>query len=110
VARPRAALRIEHWHAAREAGERAALAMLEQPLAGRRAPWVFSEVAGATLDVVGSAPRWDEIIIRNGVHAYVVDGLVAQLAVINGSVPVEQARAFVERMPPLDELESLGTG
>jgi NADPH-dependent 2,4-dienoyl-CoA reductase/sulfur reductase-like enzyme len=107
MARPRGAVRIEHWHAAREAGERAALAMLDQPLSARRAPWVFSEVAGATLDVVGSAPQWDEIVIRNGVHAYIVDGLVAQLAVINGSVPIERARAFVERLPALDALDAL---
>jgi NADPH-dependent 2,4-dienoyl-CoA reductase/sulfur reductase-like enzyme len=99
--------RIEHWHAAREAGERAALGMLGERLPERRAPWVFSEVAGVTLDVFGSAPRWDEIVVRNDVHAYIVDGRVAQMAVINGGVPIEQARAFVERLPLSGELAGL---
>src|SRR4029079_17798244 len=43
VARPRNAARVEHWHSARESGERAALAMLGEPLTPRRVPWVFSE-------------------------------------------------------------------
>jgi NADPH-dependent 2,4-dienoyl-CoA reductase/sulfur reductase-like enzyme len=107
MARPRGGARIEHWHAAREMGERAALAMLQQPLPARRAPWVFSEVAGATLDVVGSAPAWDEIVVKGDVHAYIVDGRVGQLAVINGRVPIEHARLFVERSPPAEELAGL---
>jgi NADPH-dependent 2,4-dienoyl-CoA reductase/sulfur reductase-like enzyme len=107
MARPRGGARIEHWHAAREMGERAALAMLEPPLPPRRAPWVVSEVAGTTLDVVGSAPRWEEIVVRNDVHAYVVDGRVAQLAVVNGAVPIEQARAFVEGRATLADLDAL---
>jgi 3-phenylpropionate/trans-cinnamate dioxygenase ferredoxin reductase subunit len=109
MARPRSGARIEHWHAAREMGERAALAMLEQPLPVRRAPWVFSEVAGATLDVVGSAPAWDEIVVRDDVHAYVADGRVLQLAIINGAIPVEDARAYVERRPELAELDAMVT-
>ena len=55
--------RIEHWHAAREGGERAGLSMLGKPLPPPRAPWVFSEVAGELLDVVGWAPTWDETVI-----------------------------------------------
>jgi hypothetical protein len=107
MARPRGGMRIEHWHAAREMGERAALAMLKQPLAARRAPWVFSEVAGVTLDVVGSAPAWDEIVLRNDVHAYIIAGRVVQLAVINGALPIEEARAFVEGRGTLAELDTV---
>ena len=39
-------LRFEHWHAAREGGERAARSMLGLPPAPARAPWLFTEVAG----------------------------------------------------------------
>lgn len=106
LARPRGGPRIEHWHAARETGERAALAMLEQPLAPRRAPWVFSEVGGATLDVVGSAPAWEEIVVHSGVHAYVADGRIIQVAIIGGAMGVEEARFFVERRPAAAELET----
>jgi 3-phenylpropionate/trans-cinnamate dioxygenase ferredoxin reductase subunit len=101
VARRRGERRVEHWHAARESGERAALAMLGQPATSHRAPWIFSEVAGVGLDVVGSAPRWDEIVEERGVFAYVVDGTVAQVAVIDSAVPAEGARAFVEQHPPI---------
>ena len=105
--------RIEHWHAAREGGERAALSMLGKAVPARRAPWVFSEVAGELLDVVGWSPTWDETIVLGDpassgfAVAYVTDGEVRQLAVVNGAIPVEQARAFVERHPPRDDLRAL---
>jgi len=107
MARPADGPRVEHWHAAREAGEAAALGMLGEPPQPRRAPWVFSEFAGSTLDVVGWAPTWDEIVVRGGIHAYVAAGRVLQFAILEGAVPVEEARAFVERNAPLDELRAL---
>lgn len=106
-------VRVEHWHAAREGGERAALAILGAPLPTRRAPWIFSEFAGQQLDVVGLAPSWDEmkLIGDRGAQrfalAYLRAGVVEQLSVVNGAIPVESARAFVERHPPASELESL---
>ncbi len=103
--------RIEHWHAAREGGERAALSMLGKPLAPPRAPWVFSEVAGDLIDVVGWAPTWEETIKRGEGDrfwvAYLVEDRVVQLAVVNGAIPVEDARAFVERQPRRRELLEL---
>lgn len=107
MARPVDGPRIEHWHAAREAGEAAALGMLGQPPRPRRAPWVFSEFAGVTLDVVGWAPAWDDLIVRGGVRAYVRDGHIAQLAILDGAVPVESGRAFVEHEPPISSLAEL---
>ena len=102
VARPRDGARVEHWHAARESGERAALAMLGEPITARRTPWVFSEFAGAKLDVVGWAPRWDEIVPLAGGWAYVVGGDVAQLAIADSQLPVEEGRALVESGAPLE--------
>lgn len=110
MARPRDGIRIEHWHAAREAGERAALGMLGQPIPARRTPWVFSEVGGVSLDVVGLAPAWDEIMVRGDVHAYLTGGRVVQLAVIGGAVPIEEARTFVESGGALPELDLLLAG
>lgn len=100
--------RVEHWHAAREGGEAVALAMLGEPAPEPRAPWVFSEFAGASLDVVGWAPTWDETRqLHDGrLVAYLVDGRVAQLGVVNSAVPIEHARAFVLRRPSFAELES----
>jgi len=107
MARPADGPRIEHWHAAREAGDAAAIGMMGGPAAPRRAPWVFSEFAGATLDVVGWAPTWDDLVVRPGLHAYVRDGGVAQLAILDGAVPVESARRLVEREPPVAALAEL---
>ncbi|HET6745201.1 MAG TPA: NAD(P)/FAD-dependent oxidoreductase [Candidatus Limnocylindria bacterium] len=106
VARPATGARVEHWHAARESGERAALSILAEPLPARRAPWVFSEFAGAKLDVVGWAPTWDKIVSYPGVIAYVVGGSVTQLAVMDAAVPVEEARSFVEQRPAAAELKA----
>lgn len=105
--------RIEHWHAAREGGERAALSMLGRPVPAQRAPWVFSEVAGELLDVVGWSPTWDETIALGNpasggfAVAYLTDGDVRQLAVVNGAIPIEEARAFVERHPSAADLGEL---
>ncbi|HYM53663.1 MAG TPA: FAD-dependent oxidoreductase, partial [Candidatus Dormibacteraeota bacterium] len=107
MARPADGPRVEHWHAAREAGEAAALGMLGEAASPRRVPWVFSEFAGASLDVVGWAPAWDEIVVRGGVRAFVAGGRVAQLAILDGAVAVEGARAFVERQPPASALAEL---
>jgi 3-phenylpropionate/trans-cinnamate dioxygenase ferredoxin reductase component len=105
--------RIEHWHAAREGGERAALSMLGHAISAPRPPWVFSEVTGELLDVVGWSPKWDETVVLGDqashrfAVAYVADGEVRQLAVVNGAIPVEEARAFVERHPPRGDLRRL---
>jgi 3-phenylpropionate/trans-cinnamate dioxygenase ferredoxin reductase component len=109
VARPRDGARVEHWHAARESGERAALAMLGEPITPRRTPWVFSEFAGAKLDVVGWAPRWDEIVPLAGGWAYVVGGAVAQLAIADSQLPVEEGRALVESGAPLERFTRLAS-
>ena len=101
--------RVEHWHAAREGGEAAAFGMLGLDPPAARAPWVFSEFAGQQLDVVGWAPTADDLVVKQDgrLVAYLRDGVVAQLAVINAAVPVEAARSFVEREPGLDALASL---
>lgn len=101
----------EHWHAAREAGERAALSMLGLPVPPPRAPWLFTEVAGVPVDVFGEGGAGDD-------EAWIVDGSViartrgdrlTQLIVIGSSIPADHARRLVEERPPLSDLrESLG--
>jgi 3-phenylpropionate/trans-cinnamate dioxygenase ferredoxin reductase subunit len=107
MARPRNGARVEHWHSAREAGERAALAMIGQPVPPRRPPWVFSEVGGTSLDVVGLAPTWDDIVELDGGFAFVDGGRVTQIAILGGAFPVEDARSFVERGVTPDQLSEL---
>lgn len=110
IARPRDGVRVEHWHAARESGERAALAMLDQLVPAARAPWVFSEVGGTTVDVVGVASSWDDAVVRGDVHAYLSGERVVQIAVIDGAVEVEAARRLVEAGGTPQQLAALLTG
>jgi hypothetical protein len=74
---------------------------------------VFSEFAGQQLDVVGFAPAWDETVMlgdpRSGRFAvgYLRDGMVAQLAVVNAAIPVDEARSRLEVGMRADELKAL---
>lgn len=100
--------RVEHWHAAREAGERAALSMLGQPVPPLRAPWLFTEVAGRPVDVFGMATGWDEERwVRDGsVLAYLEGERVVQVAVIGAALASDPAREIVERGASARELEA----
>jgi 3-phenylpropionate/trans-cinnamate dioxygenase ferredoxin reductase component len=108
-----AAIRVEHWHTAREAGESAALGMLGEQVPPARAPWVYTEFAAQLLEVVGWAPDRDEERVLGDplsdrfAVAYLRAGRVAQLAVANGFFAVEDARSFVEARRPPEDLEEL---
>ena len=89
----------EHWHAARESGERAALSILGRPVVAHRASWIFTEVARVAVDAFGEAELGDDEgwIIDGGAIARMRDHRLAQLIVIGGAVPAEVARNLVER-------------
>jgi NADPH-dependent 2,4-dienoyl-CoA reductase/sulfur reductase-like enzyme len=99
--------RVEHWHSAREAGERAALSMLGLPVSPQRAPWVFSEVGGVTLDIIGQADTWEEErwMRDASVLAYLDGDRVVQLAIIGSALDVDIARSLAERGASVHELE-----
>ncbi len=101
----RARKRIEHWHSAREGGERAARSMLGLPLGADPEPWFFSEVAGVTLDVIGAASAWDEERwVAEGVLAYLADGRVIQLASIGSAMDPGHMRELVAARSPHDRV------
>jgi len=89
--------RIEHWHAAREGGERAARAMMGLDLGPAPEPWTFSEVAGASLDVVGAPSRWDDEawIVPERVVALSVSGRIVQLASVDSAVDPQTMRGLI---------------
>ncbi len=96
-------LRIEHWHAAREGGERAARSMLGIPVAPPPEPWFSSEVTGTSLDVVGLASAWDEERwVADGLLAYVGEGAVVQLASIGSVMDASRMREIVAARPNVD--------
>jgi 3-phenylpropionate/trans-cinnamate dioxygenase ferredoxin reductase subunit len=101
----RGPLRIEHWHSAREAGERAARSMLGLPIAPAPEPWFFSEVAGASLDVVGMARTWDEERwVSDGLLAHLENGRVVQLASIGSAMDPARMREVVADRGPVESV------
>jgi 3-phenylpropionate/trans-cinnamate dioxygenase ferredoxin reductase subunit len=100
--------RIEHWHAAREGGERAARSMLGSHPEPQPAPWTFSEVAGAGLDVVGSPQRWDQEtwIEADRLVAFVDAGRIVQLASVDSALPADAMRRLVADGATVDEVRS----
>jgi NADPH-dependent 2,4-dienoyl-CoA reductase/sulfur reductase-like enzyme len=98
-------LRFEHWHAAREGGERAARSMLGLSPEPARAPWLFTEVAGATLDVFGKGADVDEErSLGDAVVARSAGGRLVQLAAIGTAIDPEIARGLVEAGAPASEV------
>ncbi|HEX7171076.1 MAG TPA: NAD(P)/FAD-dependent oxidoreductase [Candidatus Limnocylindria bacterium] len=92
----RGAVRIEHWHAAREDGERSARSMLGLPVDPAPEPWFFSEVAGTPLDIVGMAPEWDdERWLDDRVLAFSDGGRVVQLVSIGSRMGAGRMRELV---------------
>ncbi|MEO8246850.1 MAG: FAD-dependent oxidoreductase [Chloroflexota bacterium] len=89
--------RVEHWHAAREAGERAAASMLGQAVADVPVPWVFSELAGTTLDVMGAPASGDEEawLADERVVVSSREGRTVGLAVLGGAIAPQAARSLI---------------
>ena len=100
--------RIEHWHAARDGGERAARSMLGLDLTPALEPWTFTEVAGMAVDVVGSSERWDEEtwIVPDRLVAFSVEGGVAQLASVDSALPADEMRRLVSGSATLEDVRA----
>ncbi|HYI66475.1 MAG TPA: FAD-dependent oxidoreductase [Candidatus Limnocylindrales bacterium] len=90
--------RVEHWHAAREAGERAALSMLGLAVPPPPPAWVFSEIGGTMLDVVGTADGWDEErwLIDGRLLVYLDAGRLVGVASIDNALPADAARRLLK--------------
>ena len=98
VARTDGRARIEHWHAAREAGERAARSMLGAQVELAPAPWVFSEIGGVAVDVFGATDGWEEerwLDRRRSVLAYLRGERVVGLAAIGSAIAPARARDLI---------------
>jgi hypothetical protein len=70
------------------------------------APWVFSEVAGHPLDVIGAPETWEaqEWIVNGRLLAFTAAGRVVQLASIGSAMAPERMRTIVERGAPIGEV------
>jgi hypothetical protein len=70
--------------------------------------WVFSEVAGATLDVVGATDGWDEErwVEPDRVLAYLRAGRVVGLASVDNALPASDARGLVSSGASIEEVRA----
>jgi hypothetical protein len=73
--------------------------MLGLPVPSPPEAWVFSEIGGASLDLIGATEGWDDEIWLDGrrsVLAYVRADRVVGLAAIDGAIAPDLARRLVE--------------
>ena len=96
-------LRVEHWDVALQQGRHAARGMVggEEPY--REVPYFFSDLADwASLEYVGPAERWDEIVWRGDRDAgefsawYLDGGKVAAALAVGRSEDLTHARRLIE--------------
>lgn len=80
-------VRVEHWDVAFNQGEQAGKNMAGQDGAYDGMPFVFSDIGDTTMDVIGAASAWDEVVWRplegeKFLAAYLQGGKVVQGATV----------------------------
>jgi 3-phenylpropionate/trans-cinnamate dioxygenase ferredoxin reductase component len=121
-------LRIEHWDVALQQGQHVAGGLLGDPEPYRVVPYFFSDLADWTsLEYVGPAERWDEIVWRGDRDAgefsawYLDGGKVAAALSVGRSEDLAHARRLLESGADVSgqkdtladadsDLEQLGSG
>jgi 3-phenylpropionate/trans-cinnamate dioxygenase ferredoxin reductase subunit len=96
-------LRVEHWDVAFQQGRYAGAAMLGESEPYREIPYFFSDLADwASLEYVGPAEKWDEVIFRGDRDAgefsawYIDGGRVAGALSVDRSEDLMTARRLIE--------------
>jgi 3-phenylpropionate/trans-cinnamate dioxygenase ferredoxin reductase component len=96
-------VRVEHWDVALQQGRHAAKAMLGSADAYREVPYFFSDLADwASLEYVGPAEDWDEVVIRGDFDGgafsawYLQDGRVQGALSVDRSEDLVHARKLIE--------------
>jgi 3-phenylpropionate/trans-cinnamate dioxygenase ferredoxin reductase component len=96
-------LRVEHWDVALQQGQHVAGGLLGEPEPYRVVPYFFSDLADWTsLEYVGPAERWDEIVWRGDRDAgefsawYLDGGKVAAALSVGRSEDLAHARRLLE--------------
>jgi 3-phenylpropionate/trans-cinnamate dioxygenase ferredoxin reductase subunit len=96
-------LRVEHWDVALQQGRHAARGMLGEAAPYRELPYFFSDLADwASLEYVGPAQEWSEVVIRGDREAgefsawYLQEGAVAATLSVGRSEDLVPARGLIE--------------
>ena len=98
--------RVEHWHAAREGGERAARSMMGLPAETVPPPWTFTEVAGTSVDVVGDADGWDteRWLVEERLLVHEVGGRAVRIVALDGVLDAPTMRRLVAEGAAADDI------
>jgi 3-phenylpropionate/trans-cinnamate dioxygenase ferredoxin reductase subunit len=96
-------LRVEHWDVALQQGQHAARGLMGEGEPYRAVPYFFSDLADWTsLEYVGPAERWDEIVWRGDRDAgefsawYLEGGRVVAALTVGRSEDLAHARRLLE--------------
>jgi 3-phenylpropionate/trans-cinnamate dioxygenase ferredoxin reductase subunit len=96
-------LRVEHWDVAMQQGQHAAGGLMGEEEPYRVVPYFFSDLADwASLEYVGPAERWDEIVWRGDRDAgefsawYLDGGKVVAALSVERSEDLQHARRLIE--------------
>ncbi len=96
-------LRVEHWDVGLQQGRHVAGAMLGSTEPYREVPYFFSDLADwASLEYVGPASEWDEVVWRGDADAgefsvwYLQDGAVQGALSVGRSEDLIHARTLIE--------------
>jgi 3-phenylpropionate/trans-cinnamate dioxygenase ferredoxin reductase component len=100
--------RVEHWHAAREGGERAARSMLGLPVEPVPPPWTFTEVAGTSIDVVGDPSGWDRErwAVDGRLLVHESGGRAVRIVAVEAALDAATMRRLVADGATFDEVRS----
>jgi len=106
-------LRVEHWDVALQQGRHAAGAMLGSEEPYRELPYFFSDLADwASLEYVGPAAEWDEILVRGSLDDgefsawYLQDGRVRAALSVERSEDLIHARRLIEDVEDVSGLRA----
>ncbi len=102
-------VRIEHWRTALQQGRIAAHNMAGKPTRYDAVPFFWTTQFGITLNYVGHAAEWDDVVIKGDTSAhgflayYVKDGKVVAAAGMNR----DRELALIEELMRLDKMPTL---
>jgi 3-phenylpropionate/trans-cinnamate dioxygenase ferredoxin reductase component len=101
-------LRVEHWQVARKHGGAVARAIVEGPSPYAELPWFWSDQYDTTLNYLGSAPDFDQVVWRGQVSDgsyslfYLRRGVIDAVLSVNDGATGRQSRELIRDRVAVD--------
>jgi 3-phenylpropionate/trans-cinnamate dioxygenase ferredoxin reductase subunit len=104
-------LRVEHWDVALQQGRHAARAMLGSEEPYREVPYFFSDLAAwASLEAVGPADTWDEVVIRGSLDDGEFSAWYLEEGRVKGALSVGRSEDLIPARGLIEDRTDLSTG